>query len=104
MHMQGTHRASLHPPERSGHVSADSGRSVAPGDLAELPRRLDVAYARVEGGLALLSHRTEETAKELDELHTRIISLEQARWPLPAVAALTAVGALVMTVWQAPGR
>ncbi|MDF3299793.1 hypothetical protein [Streptomyces tropicalis] len=77
---------------------------VPHGELAELRRRLDVAYARVEGGLALLSHRTEETAKELDELHVRINSLEHARWPLPAVGALTAVGALVVTVWQAVGR
>ncbi|MEU7056510.1 hypothetical protein [Streptomyces sp. NPDC046197] len=81
-------------------MTADPEHPVLPGELAELRRRLDVAYARVEGGLALLSHRTEETAKELDELHTRIISLEHARWPLPAVAALTAVGALVATVWQ----
>ena len=74
------------------------------GELAELRRRLDVAYARVEGGLALLNHRTEETHKEVDDLSARIIALEHARWPLPAVAALTAVGALVVTVWQALGH
>jgi hypothetical protein len=85
-------------------VTADPEHPVVPGELAELRRRLDVAYARVEGGLALLSHRTEETAKELDELHTRIVSLEHARWPLPAVAALTAVGALVAAIWQALGH
>ncbi|WP_333737175.1 hypothetical protein [Streptomyces sp. IBSBF 2806] len=85
-------------------MTTDSEHPVAHGELAELRRRLDVAYARVEGGLALLTHRTEETAKELDELSTRIVALEHARWPLPAVAALTAVGALVVTVWQAFGR
>jgi hypothetical protein len=85
-------------------VTADPEHPVVHGELAELRRRLDVAYARVEGGLALLSHRTEETAKELDELHTRLITLEHARWPLPAVAALTAVGALVVAVWQALGH
>jgi hypothetical protein len=85
-------------------VTADPEHPVVHGELAELRRRLDVAYARVEGGLALLSHRTEETAKELDELHTRIITLEHARWPLPAVAALTAVGALVVAIWQALGH
>jgi hypothetical protein len=85
-------------------VTADPEHPVIHGELAELRRRLDVAYARVEGGLALLSHRTEETAKELDELHTRLITLEHARWPLPAVAALTAVGALVVAVWQALGH
>ena len=85
-------------------MTADPEHPAVHGELAELRRRLDVAYARVEGGLALLSHRTEETAKELDDLHTRIITLEHARWPLPAVAALTAVGALVVTIYQALGH
>ncbi|MEU3839854.1 hypothetical protein AB0E88_07450 [Streptomyces sp. NPDC028635] len=85
-------------------MSADSGHPVAPGELAELRRRLDVAYARVEGGLALLSHRTEETAKELDELNGRLASLEHARWPLPSVAAVTALGALIVAVWQVLAR
>ncbi|MFC7841440.1 hypothetical protein ACFY3O_18145 [Streptomyces sp. NPDC001046] len=85
-------------------MTVDPEHPVVQGELAELRRRLDVAYARVEGGLALLSHRTEETAKELDDLNSRIHSLEHARWPLPAVAALTSVGALVVAVWQAFGR
>jgi hypothetical protein len=87
--------------ERSGFVTADPEHSVVQGELAELRRRLDVAYTRVEGGLALLTHRTEETSKELDELSSRLVSLEHARWPLPSIAAVTAVGALVVTVWQA---
>ncbi|MFF0222372.1 hypothetical protein [Streptomyces sp. NPDC004629] len=81
-------------------MTADPEHPVVHGELAELRRRLDVAYARVEGGLALLSHRTEETAKELDELNTRMSSLEHARWPLSSVAALTSLGALVVAVWQ----
>ncbi|MEV0978318.1 hypothetical protein [Streptomyces sp. NPDC049915] len=85
-------------------MSADSGHPVAPGELAELRRRLDVAYARVEGGLALLSHRTEETAKELDELNSRLASLEHARWPLPSLAAVTALGALIVAAWQVLAR
>lgn len=82
-------------------MTADPEHPVVHGELAELRRRLDVAYAQVEGGLALLTHRTEETAKELDELNSRLHSLEHTRWPLPSVAALTAVGALVATIWQA---
>ncbi|MFB7508859.1 hypothetical protein [Streptomyces broussonetiae] len=82
-------------------MTADQEHPVVQEELAELRRRLDVAYAKVEGGLALLSHRTKETAKELDELNSRLVSLEHARWPLPSLAALTAVGSLVVTVWQA---
>ncbi|POX49625.1 hypothetical protein C3489_24175 [Streptomyces sp. Ru71] len=85
-------------------MSADSGHPVAQGELAELRRRLDVACARVEGGLALLSHRTEETAKEVDELNSRLTGLEHTRWPLPSVAALVALGSLVTAIWQALAR
>ncbi|MDI9833734.1 hypothetical protein [Streptomyces sp. KAU_LT] len=85
-------------------MTADPEHPAVQGELAELRRRLDVAYARVEGGLTLLTHRTEESAKELDDLDSRITTLEHARWPLPAVAALVAVGALIVAIWQAVGR
>lgn len=85
-------------------MTVDPEHPVVHGELAELRRRLDVAYARVEGGLALLTHRTEETAKETDELSARVSTLEHGRWPLPSIAVITAVGALVVTVWQAFGR
>ncbi|MDG5805039.1 hypothetical protein P9869_20665 [Streptomyces ossamyceticus] len=85
-------------------MAIDPEHPVAHGELAELRRRLDVAHARVEGGLTLLSHRAEQTAKELDDLSARVVTLEHSRWPLPAVAALAAVGALVVAIWQAVGR
>jgi hypothetical protein len=85
-------------------VTADPEHPVVQGELAELRRRLDVAYARVEGGHALLSHRAEQTAKDLDDLSTRVVALEHTRWPLHAIAALTAVGALAVAVWQALGH
>ncbi|MHA5047472.1 hypothetical protein [Streptomyces sp. SD15] len=85
-------------------MTADPEHRVVQGELAELRRRLDVAQARVEGGLALHSHRAEQTAKELDDLSTRVVALEHTRWPLPAVAAIAAVGALAVAVWQALGH
>ncbi|MBV1937572.1 MULTISPECIES: hypothetical protein [Streptomyces] len=85
-------------------MTADPEHPVVHGELAELRRRLDVAHARVEGGMTLLSHRAEQTAKELDDLSTRVVSLEHTRWPLRAVAVVTAVGALAVAVWQALGR
>ncbi|MCN9240866.1 hypothetical protein NGF19_08675 [Streptomyces sp. RY43-2] len=85
-------------------MPADPEHPVLQGELAELRRRLDVGNAHVEGGLALLSHRAEETAKDVDDLSVRIVQLEHTRWPLPAVAALTSVGALAVTIWQALGR
>jgi hypothetical protein len=85
-------------------VTADPDHPVIHPDVAELRRRLDVAHARVEGGLALLTHRTEQTAKDVDELSARLAALEHARWPLPSLAVLTALGALVVAVWQALGH
>lgn len=48
--------------------------------------------------------RTEQTDKTLDEHDQRLTALERSRGPLPAVAALTAVGAPGLTVWQALGQ
>ncbi|WP_200302826.1 hypothetical protein [Streptomyces adelaidensis] len=85
-------------------MAIDPEHPVLHGELAELRRRLDVAHTRVEGGQTLLSHRAEQTAKELDDLSARVIALEHSRWPLPSVAVLTALGALVVAVWQALGH
>jgi len=85
-------------------VTADREHPVVHGELAELRRRLEVGNAHVEGGLTLLSHRAEQTAKEINDLSTRVIALEHTRWPLRAVAVVTALGALAVAVWQALGR
>lgn len=85
-------------------MTADREHPVVHGELAELRRRLDVAHATVEGGMTLLSHRAEQTAKELNDLSTRVVALEHTRWPLRAVGVVTAVGALAVAVWQALGR
>lgn len=73
-------------------------------ELAELRRTMEVGFTRVDGQLALLVQRTEQTDKTIDEHDQRITALERSRWPLPAVAALTAVGALGLSVWQALGQ
>lgn len=75
-----------------------------PEELAELRRRLDVGIARMEGHLALLTQRDDQGAKEQDELNARVSALENTRWPLPTVSAVTAVGSLIVTLWQALGR
>ncbi|MFI1410247.1 hypothetical protein ACH4Y0_10105 [Streptomyces sp. NPDC020707] len=85
-------------------MTADPEHPVVRGEVAELRRRLDVAHATVEGCMTLLSHRAEQTAKELDDLSSRVIALEHTRWPLRAVAVVTAVAALAVAVWQALGR
>ncbi|MEV7423111.1 MULTISPECIES: hypothetical protein [unclassified Streptomyces] len=71
---------------------------------AELRRSLDVGQARTDGRMALLAQRIDQTDKDVADLAVRVAALEQARWPLPAVASLCALGALATTVWQAVGR
>ncbi|MEU4166805.1 hypothetical protein AB0F46_07970 [Streptomyces sp. NPDC026665] len=85
-------------------MTADPEHPAAPKEIAELRRSLEVGFTRIEGGLALLTQRDDQTAKDLDDLSTRIVALEHTRWPLPTVAAVAAVGALALAVWQALGH
>ncbi|KAA6222916.1 hypothetical protein CP973_14155 [Streptomyces albofaciens JCM 4342] len=73
-------------------------------DLAELRRCLDVRTARVDGQLALLAQRSEQTERDAGDLHARVTRLEHGRWPLPSIAALTGLAALAIAVWQAMVR
>ncbi|MEU5211272.1 hypothetical protein [Streptomyces sp. NPDC020742] len=73
-------------------------------DLAELRRQLDVRTARVDGQLALLAQRSEQNERDADELQARVTRIESTRWPLPSLAALTGLAALVVGVWQTLGR
>jgi hypothetical protein len=63
-----------------------------------------VGLTRIEGGLALLTQRDDQTTKDLDDLSARVVALEHTRWPLPTLAAVAAVGALAVAVWQALGH
>ncbi|MET7697508.1 MULTISPECIES: hypothetical protein [unclassified Streptomyces] len=85
-------------------MTADPEHPVVPGELAELRRCLEVGLTRIEGGLALLTQRDDQTAKDLDDLSSRLVALEHTRWPLPTLAAVAAVGALAVAVWQALGH
>ncbi|MEV0092920.1 hypothetical protein [Streptomyces sp. NPDC050738] len=85
-------------------MSTDPDLPVVVEEFAELHRSLDVGLARIDGRLALITQRDGQIDKDLTDLTARIATLEHTRWPLPAVAALTAVGALTVTVWQAVGH
>ncbi|MER5177889.1 hypothetical protein ABT009_05850 [Streptomyces sp. NPDC002896] len=85
-------------------MTTDPEHLVVPEELAELRRSLEVGLARIDGGLALLTQRDEQSAKDMDDLAARVAALEHARWPVPAVAALAAVAAVAVAVWQALGH
>ncbi|WP_442737917.1 hypothetical protein ACQUSN_07355 [Streptomyces pseudogriseolus] len=66
--------------------------------LAELRSALEVGFARMDGQLALLVQRSDQTDKALEELEARVAALEKTRWPLPTVAVLASITAVVLTV------
>ncbi|MFE2046799.1 hypothetical protein ACFXAZ_38970 [Streptomyces sp. NPDC059477] len=73
-------------------------------ELAELRRTVEVGFTRVDGQLALLVQRGEQTDKTLDDHEQRLDALERDRWPMRMVTGLAAVIAVGFTVYQTLGR
>ncbi|MEX2984587.1 hypothetical protein [Streptomyces sp. C36] len=69
-------------------------------ELERLHRSVEVGFARLDGQLALLVQRSDQTDGRLGDLDARVDELERARWPLPSVAALVALAALLLSLWQ----
>ncbi|WP_322501833.1 hypothetical protein TR631_33935 [Streptomyces rochei] len=83
------------PPEQQVNVALE---------LERLRGTCESGFIRVDGQLALLVQRSEQTDKKLDDHETRLDALEKSRWPLPSVAVLVALGSLGIALWQAVGR
>ncbi|MEU3712903.1 hypothetical protein [Streptomyces catenulae] len=98
-------------------------------ELERIRRTIEVGHARIDGALALLVQRHDQTEQHLAEqgirlddhaarldalergeterqrrTEQRLDALESARWPLPSLAALTAVCGLALSVWQLAAR
>ncbi|MFF9261988.1 hypothetical protein [Streptomyces longwoodensis] len=73
-------------------------------ELEKLRGTMETGFARVDGSLALLVQRGDQTDRAIADHESRLDALERNRWPLPAMAALTGVGALFVSFWQASGR
>ncbi|MCX5266098.1 MULTISPECIES: hypothetical protein [unclassified Streptomyces] len=57
-------------------------------------------FATVNGSLALLAQRGDQTDKAIADHEQRLDSLERNRWPLPSIAALVALAGLALSMWQ----
>lgn len=73
-------------------------------ELAELRRAVDVGNATTQGQLALLVQRGDQTDRRLDDHEARLDASERNRWPLPSVAAVTALAALGLTLYEMAAR
>lgn len=66
-------------------------------ELAELRRSVDVGFTKTDGQLNLLLQRADQTDARVADLDKRVDGLERGRWPLPALAAVTGIAALVVS-------
>ncbi|MFD7322166.1 hypothetical protein ACFV9D_13960 [Streptomyces sp. NPDC059875] len=73
-------------------------------ELERMRGTLEAGFARVDGSLALLVQRSDQTDKQLADMESRLDALERARWPLTSIAALTASAGLMLAVWELAGR
>ena len=76
----------------------ESGQVVL--ELERLRGTVETGFARVDGQLALLVQRSDQTDKQLDDHDKRLDALEKNRWPLPSIAAITGCAALALTVYE----
>ncbi|MFG2747251.1 hypothetical protein ACGFY0_45375 [Streptomyces chartreusis] len=72
--------------------------------LAELRGEIRTGFAKVDGALALLVQRGDQTDKDIDELRQDVEALKRNRWPLPSLAAITGCAALGLTLYEIAAR
>lgn len=73
-------------------------------ELERLRGTMETGFARVDGSLALLVQRGDQTDRTITDHEARLDALERARWPLQSLAAVTSLGALALTVYQGLGH
>ncbi|MEU9999523.1 hypothetical protein ACGFYP_32350 [Streptomyces sp. NPDC048370] len=73
-------------------------------ELERLRGTLEAGFARVDGSLALLVQRSDQTDKQLADHEARLDALERTRWPLASIATLTATAGLGFALWEIASR
>ncbi|WP_432134211.1 MULTISPECIES: hypothetical protein [unclassified Streptomyces] len=69
-------------------------------ELERLRGTVEAGFARVDGSLALLVQRSDQTDKQLADHEQRLDALERSRWPLASIGALAAVSTAAIAVWE----
>ncbi|MFI1830668.1 hypothetical protein ACH41E_30155 [Streptomyces sp. NPDC020412] len=73
-------------------------------ELERLRGTIDAGFARVDGSLALLVQRSDQTDQRLADHESRLDALEKSRWPLPSIAALMGLAGVVVSAYALVGR
>ncbi|GAA3900095.1 hypothetical protein GCM10022244_07810 [Streptomyces gulbargensis] len=73
-------------------------------ELERLRGTLEAGFARVDGSLALLVQRSDQTDRQLADHEARLDDLERARWPLTSILAVAATMGVLLTAWELVGR
>ncbi|AXI78068.1 hypothetical protein [Peterkaempfera bronchialis] len=73
-------------------------------ELERLRGTVEAGFARIDGALALLVQRSDQTDRRLADHESRLGTLERARWPLASVGALAAVATVTAAVWELTAR
>ncbi|MFD7918916.1 hypothetical protein ACFV3R_06820 [Streptomyces sp. NPDC059740] len=73
-------------------------------ELERLRGTVEAGFIRVDGSLALLVQRGDQTDKQLADHEARLDSLERTRWPMASIATLAAVASAVITTWDLAAR
>ena len=75
-----------------------NGLNVA-AELAGLRGEMAVGFARIEGAITALTQSVDRAKSDVDELEKRVAALEERRWPMGSMAAVSgAVSAIVAII------
>lgn len=84
--------------------SALSDPTAVAVELERLRGTVEAGFARIDGSLALLVQRSDQTDKQLADHEQRLDALERTRWPLASIGVLAAVATVVVTALELTAR
>lgn len=70
-------------------------------ELERLRGSVDTGFATLNGKLEVALQRTTALESDIAALNQRVATLEKGRWPLPSLAALVGLAALLVSVYVA---
>ncbi|KAB7850113.1 hypothetical protein [Streptomyces mobaraensis] len=70
-------------------------------ELERLRGTMEAGFARVDGKLEVSLQRHTSVEADVTALEQRVAALERSRWPLPSLAAVVGVAALLVSLYSA---